>query len=75
VIQQLGGGLTLSGRDSKWHVTDYNLGDITLLYSTAEIFTWQKFEQKTVLVVYGGAGELHELAVVTSKPATLVDNI
>jgi len=37
-IPQLGGTLTLSGRDSKWHVTDYSVGNITLLYSAAEIF-------------------------------------
>ena len=72
-IPQLGGTLTLSGRDSKWHVTDYDLGGSTLLYSTAEIFTWKKFEQNTVVVVYGGPGELHELAVVSSSPATTVE--
>jgi hypothetical protein len=72
-IPQLGGSLTLSGRDSKWHVTDYDLGGTTLLYSTAEIFTWKKFEQNTVLVVYGGLGELHELSVVTSSSAHVLE--
>jgi len=72
-IPQLDGSLTLSGRDSKWHVTDYDLGGTTLLYSTAEIFTWKKFEKSTVLVVYGGPGELHELSVITSSPATCVE--
>jgi hypothetical protein len=51
-VPQLGGALTLSGRDSKWHVTDYDLGGTTLLYSTAEIFTWKIFDQKTVLIVW-----------------------
>lgn len=32
--------LTINGRDSKIHVTDYDLGGINLLYSSAEIFTW-----------------------------------
>jgi hypothetical protein len=72
-IPQLGGSLTLSGRDSKWHVTDYDLGGTTLLYSTAEIFTWKKFEQSTVLIVYGGPGELHELSVITSSSARVVE--
>jgi len=72
-IPQLGGSLTLSGRDSKWHVTDYDLGGTTLLYSTAEIFTWKKFNSKTALVVYSGPGEAHELAVVSSSPATVVE--
>lgn len=39
-IPQLGGSLTLDGRDSKVHVTDYAFGDKTILYSSGEIFTW-----------------------------------
>lgn len=72
-IPQLGGSLTLNGRDSKVHVTDYPVGDSTLLYSTAEIFTWQKLDNKTVLVVYGGPNELHELAVVGTTTGSLVE--
>lgn len=66
-IPQLGGVLTLNGRDSKWHVTDYPLGDAAILeYSSAEIFTWKQFPGKTVLIVYGGPGERHELSVITT---------
>ena len=72
-IPQLGGSLTLSGRDSKWHVTDYNIGASTLLYSTAEIFTWKQFTGYSSLVVYGGPGELHELAVISTKKATVLE--
>ena len=39
-VPQLGGQLSLSPRDSKVHVTDYDVGGINLLYSSAEIFTW-----------------------------------
>lgn len=39
-IPQLGSVLTLNGRDSKFHVTDYDVGEFSLLYCTAEIFTW-----------------------------------
>lgn len=73
-IPQLGGSLTLGGRDSKIHVTDYPVGDHSLLYSTAEIFTWQKFEDRTVLVVYGGPGEQHELAIKTSATNWTADS-
>ncbi|CAG8954507.1 hypothetical protein HYFRA_00004420 [Hymenoscyphus fraxineus] len=66
-IPQIDGELTLSGRDSKFHVTDYDLGGTTLLYSSAEIFTWKRFEDKTVLVVYGGPGEQHELSVISQR--------
>jgi hypothetical protein len=65
-IPQLRGSLTLGRRDSKTHVADYPVGDYSVLYSTAEIFTWKKFEDKTVLVVYGGPGERHELAIKSS---------
>jgi hypothetical protein len=72
-VPQLGGSLTLSGRDSKFHVTDYDLDGTTILYSTAEIFTWKKFDKKTVLVVYGGQGEQHELAIKTTNTAKQVE--
>ncbi|KAF5027145.1 hypothetical protein F66182_771 [Fusarium sp. NRRL 66182] len=62
-IPQLGGSLSLTRRDSKIHVVDYAVGKHTLLYSTAEVFTWKKFADKTVLVLYGGPDELHEVAV------------
>jgi hypothetical protein len=39
-LPALGGSLTLSGRDSKIHVVDYQAGNTTILYSTGEIFTW-----------------------------------
>lgn len=72
-IPQLGGSLSLNGRDSKVHVTDYPVGSSTLLYSTAEIFTWQSYDNKTVLVVYGGPDELHELAVAGGSAGSLVE--
>jgi hypothetical protein len=63
VPQTNGTSLTLNGRDSKVHVSDYDIGGATLVYSTAEIFTWHKYADKTVLVVYGGPGETHELVL------------
>ena len=56
--------MSLNDRDSKIHVTDYNLDGIKLLYSSAEILTWARGPGSTrVLILYGGAGETHELAV------------
>lgn len=68
VIPQLGGTLSINGRDSKIHVTDYDIGGTSLLYSTADIFTWTKGvgSQRTV-ILYGGAGETHELALPASN--------
>ncbi|KAJ5808245.1 hypothetical protein N7474_009514 [Penicillium riverlandense] len=68
-IPQLDGTLSLIGRDSKMIVTDYSVGEINLVYTTADIFTWKKFGGKTVLVLYGSVGEYHEFAISTSKRA------
>ncbi|KAK2608465.1 hypothetical protein QQS21_003035 [Conoideocrella luteorostrata] len=66
-IPQRGGTLSLHGRDSKIHLTDYPVGDYTLLYTTAEVLTWKKYADKTVLILYGGPDELHEFAVDTTS--------
>jgi hypothetical protein len=62
VIPQLGSNLTLGRRDSKIHVTNYDVGGRTLVYSSGEIFTWTKSANSTVLILYGGEGEVHEFA-------------
>ncbi|RAH73282.1 glycoside hydrolase family 35 protein [Aspergillus aculeatinus CBS 121060] len=62
-VPQLGGALSLRGRDSKIHVADYNVGGINLIYSTAEVFSWKKSGNKSVLILYGGQEETHEFAV------------
>ncbi|KAM0550254.1 hypothetical protein ACHAPJ_008923 [Fusarium lateritium] len=59
--------LTMNGRDSKIHVADYDIGGNDLLYSSAEVLTWKKYEGKTVLVLYGGSGETHEAALTTKS--------
>jgi hypothetical protein len=71
-IPALAETLTLNGRDSKIMVTDYDVRGSTLLYSTAEIFTHQKYENITVLVVYTGPNEANELAIKTSGLAEVV---
>lgn len=63
VIPQTGGSLVLNRRDSKIHLSDYPVGDQHLIYSSAEVFTWKKYDDKTVLVLYGGPNEHHEVAV------------
>ncbi|KUI73723.1 putative beta-galactosidase E [Cytospora mali] len=73
-IPQLGGDLSLIGRDAKLIVTDYAVGEIKLIYSTADIFTWATGTSgKTVLILYGTAGELHEfsLPVSSGRPVSL----
>ncbi|KAH8886198.1 putative beta-galactosidase A [Thozetella sp. PMI_491] len=61
-IPQLGGTLTLNGRDSKIHLTDYDVGGYNLIYSSADVYTQSATGAKRVLILYGGVGETHELA-------------
>jgi hypothetical protein len=68
-IPQRGGKLTLNGRDSKIHVTDFEVGDYTVLYSTAEVFAAGTFGGQQTLILFGGPGEHHELAVKLSASA------
>jgi beta-galactosidase len=70
-IPQLGGELTLIGRDSKIHVVDYDVAGTKILYSTAEVFTWKEFTDSKVLVLYGQEGEYHEVAISSSTSATI----
>lgn len=65
-IPTMGGQLSLHGRDSKVHVTDYDVGGFNLMYSSAEIFTWKQYPNKTLLILYGGDNEEHEFAVPSS---------
>lgn len=62
-VPHLGGTLTMPGRDTRIHVTDYPIGDTLFVYCTAEIFTWQQYEDKTIAVVYAGTDETHELLI------------
>lgn len=65
-IPQLGGTLTLNGRDSKVQVTDYDVGGYDLLYSSADIYTQGSSGDKKVLILYGNADETHEFAFSSS---------
>ncbi|KAF2193808.1 glycoside hydrolase family 35 protein [Zopfia rhizophila CBS 207.26] len=53
--------------------TNYDVGGFNVLYSSAEIFTWKKYGSRTVVVVYGGPNELHELAVSNTSGGTAVE--
>ncbi|PCG98627.1 Glycoside hydrolase, family 35 [Penicillium occitanis (nom. inval.)] len=74
-IPQTGGFLSLNGRDSKIHVVDYDVGGTNLLYSTAEIFTWKNFTSGKVLVLYGGPGEHHELAISSTSTTSVLEGL
>ncbi|KAF3071167.1 putative beta-galactosidase E [Daldinia childiae] len=62
-IPQLGGALSLHGRDSKIMVSDYPVGAFNLVYSSAEILGWRRYKSRTVLLLYGGVGETHEFSI------------
>ncbi|KIJ67770.1 glycoside hydrolase family 35 protein [Hydnomerulius pinastri MD-312] len=70
-IPQLGGQLTLDGKDSKIHVVDYAAGSSHLLYSTGEIMTWATIDNRDVILIYGNTGELHETAFTYSSSSSV----
>lgn len=72
-VPQLGGELSLNGRDSKVHVADYNVSGTNIVYSTAEVFTWKQFADSKVLILYGGPGEHHELAIASKCEASVIE--
>ncbi|KAJ5819519.1 Glycoside hydrolase family 35 [Penicillium riverlandense] len=73
-IPQLGdSSLSLNGRDSKIHVVDYDVAGTNIIYSTAEVFTWKKFADHKVLVLYGGADEHHELEVAVDGKMSVLE--
>ncbi|KAF7196054.1 Beta-galactosidase A [Pseudocercospora fuligena] len=74
-IPQLGdnASLSLHGRDSKIYVADYDVGGVNLLYSTAEIFTWKKYGDQRILVVYAGPEETNELAITCKGQPIVTD--
>ncbi|KAI2686525.1 CAZyme family GH35 [Penicillium roqueforti] len=72
-IPQLGGSLTLSGRDSKIHVVNYDVAGTNILYSSAEVFTWTGSGKSKILVLYSGPGEHHELAVSSQSKASVIE--
>lgn len=72
-VPQLGGSLTLNGRDSKIIVTNYMAGQYEILYSTAEIFTWQAYEPETILLLYAGSDETNEVSFRCSSPLQVLE--
>ncbi|RAR00432.1 glycoside hydrolase family 35 protein [Stemphylium lycopersici] len=61
--------MQLAGRQSRWVVTDYEIGDETLLYSSAEIASYGLFNQP-VLVFYTREGQTGEFAFKSSGNVT-----
>jgi beta-galactosidase len=62
-IPLTGESLSLNGRDSKVMVTDYDVQGTRLLYSTADIFTHQKYNDRIILIMHAGATEYNEFAI------------
>lgn len=52
----------MSPTDCLRQVTDYDVRGINLIYSSAEIYSHAKTGKKRILLLYGLAGETHELA-------------
>ncbi|KAK9461592.1 uncharacterized protein V1516DRAFT_663301 [Lipomyces oligophaga] len=53
--------MALRPHESKIVVTDYAAGDITIGYSTMEIFTWTLFNEKPIIVMYGAFEDYNQI--------------
>ncbi|KAF8323218.1 glycoside hydrolase family 35 protein [Clavulina sp. PMI_390] len=62
-IPQYNGTITLAGRESKIIVTNYGFGSSTLVYSTAEVFTWTTIDQVDHIILYTIRGQSIEAVV------------
>ena len=61
-VQRLNKVIHANSLPYKIHVTDYDIGGTTVLYSSGEILTWQRFSSRTIIIVHGFLGEIHETA-------------
>jgi len=64
-------GLQLAGRQSRWVLTDYPIGNQTLLYSSAEILTYGIFD-RPVVVFYMREGQIGQFAFKSSTNITFI---
>lgn len=65
--------LQLAGRQSRWIVTDYPIGNETLLYSSAEILTYGTFPQP-VVVFYLREGQTGQFAFKGTRNVTFTSS-
>ncbi|KAI1078989.1 beta-galactosidase B [Whalleya microplaca] len=63
--------ITINGHQAKILVTDFQFGNKSLLYSTAEVLTYAIIDDKEVLVLWVPTGESGEFTVNGVKSATL----
>jgi hypothetical protein len=61
--------LQLDGRQARWVVTDYTLGNETLLYASGEVLTYGSFD-RTVVVFYLKEGQTGEFAFKSQENIT-----
>ncbi|TKA81502.1 hypothetical protein B0A49_00554 [Cryomyces minteri] len=63
------GSIILNGHQSKIIVTDFNFGNRSLLYSTAEVLTYAVFDGAPALVLWVPDGESGEIYIKGGRPA------
>ncbi|KAF8588348.1 glycoside hydrolase family 35 protein [Ramaria rubella] len=63
-VPQLGGQITLAGRESKILVSEYPFGGSSITYSTAEIMTQATIDNTDYIILYVSSGQSFEAVVV-----------
>ncbi|KAG8777856.1 hypothetical protein FRC15_011091 [Serendipita sp. 397] len=67
VVVPSSGVMALNGRESKVIVTDYSFGSSKLIFSTAEVLTWQTFDGIDYIYLYTNPTDSVEIVVQTSS--------
>lgn len=70
-VPRHGGKIRLNGHQSKIVVTDFTFGSKTLLYSTAEVLTYEVFDDAPTLVLWVPTGETGEFSIKGSKKGSI----
>ena len=73
-IPQHSGSIQINGHQSKILVTDFNIGDKTLTYSTAEVLTYALIDDAPVLVLWTGSGESVEFHIKGARQASVLSS-
>lgn len=70
IVMPSSGVMSLDGRESKILVADYKFGNSKLLFSTAEVLTWQTFDGVDYIYLYTSPSDNFEIIVQASGLAS-----
>lgn len=67
-------GVSLDGHIAKIMVTDFAIGNESIIYSTAEVLTYAIIDGKTTVVLWSAAGEINEAYITGASVGRLLES-